>query len=136
VPKVEHPVRFAPYKARAIDYIRFSIKNRPQQLRIFFWVIFKVSILDKDNIPSGDSKACVQRSPFAFVDGVIGNLNCLVIFECQQIVTRSVGRTVIDDHDFAMYRQLNRQYFVNEGGNRVRLVKAWNHNAYFHGLLS
>jgi len=66
----------AAQKAGAIDNIRDAFFDRLEEGGILTGVIFKISILDDDNIPDRVLDARADSGTFAQIPGVGNDLNC------------------------------------------------------------
>jgi len=51
VSEVKHAMRTSGQKARPVDYVGAPFDQRFQQYSVFRWIVFKIGILDDDEIP-------------------------------------------------------------------------------------
>src|SRR5579862_5090856 len=65
MPEIQHAVLIADAEARTIDYLSAAIDDRFDQFVVFLRVVFKVGVLDDDNVAGNSSEAGAKRRTFA-----------------------------------------------------------------------
>ncbi len=84
-------------KARSIDNISTTIKDRFQQDRIIFGIVLQISVLNNYDIALCFCESRTQGRSFSLVSGLIDDYKSFPLFIFFEKVSGAVGRSVIDD---------------------------------------
>ena len=76
------------------------IQNGCQQYSVVCGIVFKISILNYDDLPSGFGKASLQCGAFTLIVVMVKDLVIFLVFKIFQDIPCSVCREIIDKDDF------------------------------------
>ena len=121
VPEI-HRLARAAEKTRAIDNRRPSFLDRLEKLWVFARVVFKVSVLDDNDVAADMPEASDQRRAFALIALMIDNFDDTVFFRLDflQDFHCAVRRAVVDDDNFV--HDIHRQHSINQDFDGADLV--------------
>ena len=108
MPEEQHSMR-AREETRTVNDIRPSRIDRLNQDSIFSRVIFKIGVLNDDDVACSCRYARAQCGTFALIDFMIENSrarNCACGIEIAKNVAGSIFGTVIDNDDLFVIRRL------------------------------
>ena len=119
MPEEQYPMR-ASQKPGSEHHIGPPIQNGFQQYSVVCGIIFKVSILNDDDLSSGFGKTSLQCGTFTFIVIMVKDLKIFPALIVFQNIPRSVCGAVIDEDDFFLI--VHSFDPGNQGTKRVTLV--------------
>jgi hypothetical protein len=130
VPEKENPFALPSREARPINHVGLFSQDRGKQFRVLLRIIFKVGILDEDDVPSRMGKACAQGRSFALVPVMEKNFADSSSSVILKDFPRTVRGKIVDDDDLPG-KSFGQGSFLNAGDNLAdcgRFVKNGNYN--------
>ena len=128
MPEEQYPVSSS-LEPRPIYHIGPSIKKGCKQYSVVDGVVFKVSILNDDDISLGFGKTSSQCGTFPFVTFMVKNLNVFLALIFFQDILFSVCGVIINDDDF--FHEVHSLDLGNQYMKRVTFVINGNNNREF-----
>ena len=99
MPEEQYPMR-ASQKPGSEHHIGPPIQNGFQQYSVVCGIVFKISILNDDDLPSGFGKSGPQCCAFTFIVVMVKDLEIFPAFKFFQDIPCSVCGEIIDKDDF------------------------------------
>src|SRR5215467_9319894 len=124
----------APQKARAEDDIGFPLNERFKKNAVFGWIIFKIGILNHEEIAGRFLDTTAQRCAFAHVLRLEKDSNLRMLdLQFRENFARAIARAVI--HTYQLDIDRNSKNLFNDGSERGALVVNGHHDRKFHSWL-
>ena len=119
------------HETRSVDCIRLAGQQRGQHRRIILRRVLEIRVLNDDERSGRLPEAADQRRAFALIDLLVEQADSRVICEFLQIFPGFVGRSIVDDQEFADFG--TRQHPVDDFIDGLLFVVGGHHDGKASG---
>ena len=112
MPEVEHPMRTAAQKARAVNHVGFALDQGLEQVGIVVGVVFQIGILNEDKISGCFLYAAAQGRALAHIFRLQQNSEVGVLaLQFGQNLPGAVARTIVHANQFHFLRDRQHAFY-------------------------